>query len=347
MADHASTRSGAKMIQNPHPFPLQETSHPHLIGQAFDISIVVTVFNESETLKAVYDEVVAALDGRRWEMIIVDDGSTDGSYDIAVRLHQSDTRINVVRLRRNFGKTAALSAGFSVARGARVVTMDADLQDDPNEIPGMLEALDSGYDLVTGWRRQREDTLSKKISSTLFNGTLSALTGVHLHDMNCGLKACRVEVAQDLKLYGELHRYVPVLAAQKGYRVGEVQVHHRPRLHGRSKYGFERALFAMFDIQTVIFLTRYLGQPLRLFGAMGMLMLMLGTVIGGYLSVLHFQGYEIGRRPLLLLAILLVVSGVQIFSTGLIGEMLRNVSFDQRDQSSVATLLQHDLSDGA
>ncbi|HEX2922906.1 MAG TPA: glycosyltransferase family 2 protein, partial [Chloroflexota bacterium] len=285
MADQASTRSEAKMIQNPRPFPLHEAAHTQLVNRVIDLSVVVTVFNESETLEAVYDEVVTALGGYRWEMIIVDDGSTDGSYEIAVRLHQSDTRVNVVRLRRNFGKTAALSAGFSVARGTRVITMDADLQDDPAEIPGMLKALDSGYDLVTGWRKQREDTLSKRISSTLFNGTLSALTGVHLHDMNCGLKACRAEVAKELKLYGELHRYIPVLAAKKGFRVGEVGVHHRPRQHGRSKYGFERALFAMLDIQTVIFLTRFLGQPLRLFGVMGMLMLLLGTVIGAYLSI--------------------------------------------------------------
>lgn len=346
MANHASIHRGANLLKSPQRLPLGEVQSPRVIHQPIDISVVVTVFNEDETLEAMYDEIVPALDGRRWEMIIVDDGSTDGSYEVAARLHQSDNRVSVVHLRRNFGKTAALSAGFAVARGATIVTMDADLQDDPTEIPALIGALDSGYDMVTGWRRHREDSASKRFSSAVFNGVVSSLTGVHLHDMNCGLKACRAAVARDLKLYGEFHRYLPVLAAQKGYRVGEVEVNHRPRLHGHSKYGWERALAALLDIQTVLFLTRYLGQPLRLFGTLGMLMLLLGVLAGAYLSLLHFQGYAIGQRPLLILSLLLVVSGVQLVSTGLIGEMLRNVSFDRGDESAVATLLQHEAPEG-
>ncbi len=197
--------------------------------------------------------------------------------------------------------------------------MDGDLQDDPREIPKLLEALDSGFDLVTGWRHHRRDTLSKRISSVCFNSTVSLLTGVHLHDMNCGLKACRADVARELKLYGELHRFVPVLASQKGYRVGEVEVNHRPREHGRSKYGWKRAISALFDIQMVVFLTRYLNRPLRLFGSVGLLLAAAGVALGLYLSVLHLLGESIGRRPLLALAGLLILTGIQLVSVGLNG----------------------------
>ncbi len=322
---------------------LSARSRQRSIPVPIDLSIVVTAFNEEETLTELYKEIVAALAGRKWELIVVDDGSIDGTYEAAAGLHQLDDRVVVVRLRRNFGKTAALTAGIATAQGSFIVTMDGDLQDDPREIPKLLEALDSGYDLVTGWRRHRRDTLSKRISSVCFNKTVWYLTGVHLHDMNCGLKACRADVARELKLYGELHRFVPVLAAQKGYRVGEVEVNHRPREHGHSKYGWKRAISALFDIQMVVFLTRYLDRPLRLFGSMGLILAAIGFALGLYLSVIHFLGESIGQRPLLALSGLSMLTGLQLVSVGLIGEMLRNHSFDPQDEYSVETLLHRDV----
>lgn len=307
---------------------------------------MVTAFNEQETLAQLYQETAEALGSRAWEMIIVDDGSTDGTFEVASKLHAVDPRVTVIKLRRNFGKTAALSAGFSEARGDFIVTMDADLQDDPREIPKLLRALDSGYDMVTGWRHVRRDKVSKKVSSVFFNKAVWYLTGVHLHDMNCGLKAFRADVAKDLKLYGELHRFLPVLASQKGYRVGEVEVNHRPREHGRSKYGWGRAISALFDIQTVVFLTRYVDRPLRLFGSVGLAMAGLGVVLGIYLSVLHFMGESIGHRPLLSLSGLLILSGLQMVSVGLIGEMLRNHSFERQDEYSIETLLRRNIERG-
>ena len=304
-----------------------------------EISVIVAIHDEQECLATLYRELVESLADRRWELILVDDGSTDESFDVAAKLHRLDSRVAVVRLRRNFGKTAALLAGISVARGVTIVTMDGDLQDDPREIPRLLHALDCGYDLVSGWRRRRMDPLSKRVSSAIFNGVVSRLTGVHLHDMNCGLKACRADLAKELKLYGELHRFIPVLASQKGYRVGEMVVEHHPRRHGHSKYGWSRALSALVDIQTILFLTRYIDRPLRLFGSVGLLLLALGVAFGSYLTALRFLGQEIGRRPLLSLSLLLVLSGLQLVSTGLIGEMLRNVSFDAGDEYSVETFL--------
>jgi len=326
----------------PLPAPVLEGSP----RESVELSVVVTAFNEQETLAQLYQETAEALGSRAWEMIIVDDGSTDGTFEVASKLHAVDPRVTVIKLRRNFGKTAALSAGFSEARGDFIVTMDADLQDDPREIPKLLRALDSGYDMVTGWRHVRRDKVSKKVSSVFFNKAVWYLTGVHLHDMNCGLKAFRADVAKDLKLYGELHRFLPVLASQKGYRVGEVEVNHRPREHGRSKYGWGRAISALFDIQTVVFLTRYVDRPLRLFGSVGLAMAGLGVVLGIYLSVLHFMGESIGHRPLLSLSGLLILSGLQMVSVGLIGEMLRNHSFERQDEYSIETLLRRNIERG-
>ncbi len=316
---------------------------PRAIEEPTELSIVVTAFNEEETLAQLYDEIVQAVGDRKWELIIVDDGSTDSTYVAATNLHEKNRRVTVIRFRRNFGKTAALSAGIAAAEGKFIVTMDGDLQDDPREIPRLLESLNSGYDLVTGWRRNRRDPLSKRFSSTCFNGAVSRLTGVHLHDMNCGLKACRADVARELKLYGELHRFVPVLVSQKGYRVGEVEVNHRPREHGHSKYGWGRAISALFDIQMVVFLTRYLDKPLRLFGSIGMMLGGIGALLALYLLVLHLVGEPIGHRPLTLLMILLSLSGLQLVSAGLIGEMLRNHSFQRQDEYSVETLLHRDV----
>jgi glycosyltransferase involved in cell wall biosynthesis len=291
---------------------------------AIDISVVVPLFNEAVTLRALYDELREVLEqvGRTWEIVYVDDGSIDGSYDELVRLHHEYANVRVVRLRRNMGKAAALAAGIDVAAGDVVVTMDADLQDDPAEIPALLRRLDDGFDLVSGWKRDRHDPLSRRLVSRAYNAATRWATGVRLHDMNCGLKAARSEVYANVRLYGERHRFVPVLAHHLGYRVTELAVNHRPRLNGRSRFGVERYLRAPFDLLTIVFLGRYRYRPLHLFGGIGLTTGAAGFGILLYLTVLKAEGAAIGGRPLLLLGVLLLVVGMQFLSLGLIGEML-------------------------
>ena len=291
---------------------------------AIDVSLVVPLFNEAPTLEALHAEVRAALDGLgfAWEMVFVDDGSTDGSYDELVRLHGTYRNVRVVRLRRNMGKAAALAAGIDVASGDVIVTIDADLQDDPAEIPTLLKRLDEGFDLVSGWKRERNDPVSRRLASRAYNAATRWATGVRLHDMNCGLKAARAEVFANVRLYGERHRFVPVLAHHLGYRVTELPVNHRPRRNGRSRFGVERYLRAPFDLLTIMFLGRYRYRPLHLFGGIGLLAGTAGLGTLAYLTVLKAGGAGIGQRPLLLLGVLLLVVGVQLLSLGLIGEML-------------------------
>lgn len=294
-------------------------------SHAVSISVVVPLLNEAETVAALYDELRATLDkiGAHWEVIYVDDGSTDGSYEALVRLHDNQQpNIRVVRLRRNMGKAAALAAGIEVACGEVIVTMDADLQDDPAEIPALLKCLDEGFDLVSGWKRHRQDSLSRRMVSRAYNAATRWATGVRLHDMNCGLKAARAEVFANVRLYGERHRFVPVIAHHLGYRVTEVPVHHRPRLSGCSRFGIERYLRAPFDLLTIMFLGRYRYRPLHLFGGIGLASGLAGFAILAYLTALKVGGAGIGGRPLLLLGVLLLVVGIQLLSLGLIGEML-------------------------
>jgi glycosyltransferase involved in cell wall biosynthesis len=288
------------------------------------ISVVVPVHNEEETLGRLYEELGAALDPlqRPWEVVFVDDGSTDGSFAALTRLHASVENVKVVRLRRNFGKSAALAAGFAKASGDIVVTIDADLQDDASEIPRLLAKLDEGFDLVSGWKTRRRDPISRRVFSRIFNSVASRVSGVRLHDMNCGLKAYRAEVVQGLRIYGELHRFIPILAHYRGYRIAELPVHHRPRQHGRSRYGIERYLRGFLDLLTVSFIGRYRQRPLHLFGGLGLLLSTLGVGILFYLTVVKALGHAIGGRPLLLLGVLLVVVGLQFFSLGLISEMI-------------------------
>ena len=289
-----------------------------------EVSVVVPLFNEAPTVRPLYEELAAALDGlgRPWEAIFVDDGSTDGSYDELTRLHACEDNVRVVRLRRNFGKAAALTAGFLRAAGSVVVTLDADLQDDPAEIPRLLARLDEGYDVVSGWKAERRDPLARRLFSKVFNGTIRVLSGVRLHDVNCGLKAYRAEVTRDVRIYGELHRFLPVLAHYRGYGVAEVAVNHRPRRHGRSRYGIERYLRAFLDLLTVSFIERYRYRPLHLFGNLGLMLAGAGGALLAYLTILKLGGSAIGDRPLLLLGVLLVVVGIQLLSLGLVGEML-------------------------
>lgn len=275
-------------------------------------------------MKPLYEELRAALApiDRQWEAVFVDDGSTDGSFAALTRLHADADNVKVVRLRRNFGKAAALAAGFRQATGDVVVTIDADLQDDPAEIPRLLAKLDEGFDLVSGWKTQRRDPLSRRIPSRIFNAVVGRVSGLRLHDLNCGLKAYRADVVRNLRIYGELHRFLPVLAHDRGYRVAELPVNHRPRQHGQSRYGVERYLRGFLDFMTVWFMGRYRHRPLHLFGGLGLLLGSIGTVLLIYLTIIKLSGEAIGHRPLLTLGVLLMVVGLQFFSLGLLSELI-------------------------
>jgi glycosyltransferase involved in cell wall biosynthesis len=305
------------------------------------ISVVVPVHNEERSVALLYDELRSALEplGTPWEAIFVDDGSTDGSFAALTRLHNSTDNVRVVRLRRNFGKATALRAGFDQAQGETVVTIDGDLQDDPAEIPRLLAKLDEGFDLVSGWKTRRRDRLSRRLLSRIFNRVTGWFSGVHLHDMNCGLKAYRAEVVHGLRLYGELHRFIPVLAHYRGFRIAELPVNHRPREHGRSRYGVERYLRGFLDLLTVSFIGRYRHRPLHLFGGLGLILGAFGTAILVYLTVLKALGNAIGHRPLLLLGVLLVVIGMQFFSLGLISEMITSHHEERAGERDRAELL--------
>ena len=305
------------------------------------ISVVVPVHDEERSVALLYDELRSALEplDAPWEAIFVDDGSTDGTFSALTRLHAAEQNVRVVRLRRNFGKAAALVAGFDQARGETVVTIDGDLQDDPAEIPRLLAKLDEGFDLVSGWKTRRRDPLSRRILSRIFNRVTSAFSGVRMHDMNCGLKAYRAEVVHGLRLYGELHRFIPVLAHYRGFRIAELPVNHRPREHGRSRYGVERYVRGFLDLLTVSFIGRYRHRPLHLFGGFGLILGFFGSAILVYLTVVKALGHAIGQRPLLLLGVLLVVIGMQFFSLGLISEMITSHHEERAQERDRAELL--------
>jgi glycosyltransferase involved in cell wall biosynthesis len=288
------------------------------------ISVVVPVHEEERTVALLFEELQAALDplAEPWEAVFVDDGSTDGSFAALTRLHSAHENVRVVRLRRNFGKAAALTAGFANAHGDVVVTIDADLQDDPAEIPRLLAKLDEGFDLVSGWKAHRRDPFMRRALSRIFNWVTGRVSGLRLHDLNCGLKAYRADVVQGLRLYGELHRFIPVLAHYRGHRIAELAVNHRPREHGRSRYGVERYLRGFLDLLTVSFIGRYRYRPLHLFGGLGLVLGMIGFGVLAYLTALKIGGHAIGRRPLLILGVLLMVVGLQFFSLGLISELI-------------------------
>jgi glycosyltransferase involved in cell wall biosynthesis len=301
------------------------------------VSFVVPLLDEDESLETLYGAVCQSVEplSSEYEIIFVDDGSTDRSLDVLRELYERDREhVRVIQFRRNFGKTAALTAGFSQARGDIVVTLDADLQDDPGELAKMLFRLDQGYDLVVGWRADRQDPISKTLPSRLFNASVSTLTGVKLHDFNCGFKVYRREVLHDLKLYGELHRFIPVLAHWKGYRVGEVPIRHHPRRFGRSKYGLRRLAWYV-DFVSVLFLTTYLKRPMRLFGMAGSIVAGVGTIIMLYLAGLWLVEGGIGWRPLLFFGITALVVGIQLISVGLLGEMVRNATFQADEEYSI------------
>jgi glycosyltransferase involved in cell wall biosynthesis len=305
------------------------------------ISVVVPVHNEERSVALLYDELRSAFQplDTPWEVIFVDDGSSDGTFGALTRLHNAEPNVRVVRLRRNFGKAAALGAGFDQVQGETVVTIDGDLQDDPAEIPRLLAKLDEGFDLVSGWKTRRRDPLTRRLLSKLFNRVTSLFSGVRLHDMNCGLKAYRAEVVHGLRLYGELHRFIPVLAHYRGFRIAELPVNHRPREHGRSRYGVERYVRGFLDLLTVSFIGRYRHRPLHLFGGLGLVLGAIGTAVLVYLTVLKALGHAIGQRPLLMLGVLLLVIGMQFFSLGLISEMITSHHEERAQERERAELL--------
>jgi glycosyltransferase involved in cell wall biosynthesis len=301
------------------------------------LSILVPVFNEADSLPRLYREVASVCEdlGRRWELLFVDDGSTDGSQGVLDQLLEQDERITVIHFRRNFGKSPALAAGFEHVRGDLVITMDADLQDDPSMIPDFVERIEAGADLVSGWKKKRHDPLGKTLPSRIFNAIVRFVGGIHLHDVNCGFKAYRIECVRSLHMYGGFHRFVPVFAHDRGFRVEELVVRHRPREHGQSKFGALRFIDGLLSLPTVLLLTRYRLRPMQFFGLPGALLALLGFFILLYLTVIWFMGESIGTRPLLLLGVLLVVTGVQIAGLGLVGEMLVHMTPGNREIYSI------------
>jgi len=304
-----------------------------------DLSIVIPLLNEKESLEELTVKIAEQCSSikKSFEIIYIDDGSTDGSFDLLLELKQRFSEIRIIRFRRNFGKSAALSEGFRKASGEIVITMDADLQDDPSEITRLINKIEENLDLVSGWKKKRHDPLGKTVPSKLFNMVTRLLSGIKIHDFNCGLKAYRKDVIKAIPVYGELHRYLPVLAHWRGFKVGEIEVTHHARQFGKSKFGARRFLSGFFDLLTVLFITRYHQKPLHLFGFFGMSLSFAGFVILAYLSVLWLSGQGIGNRPLLFLGILLVIVGVQSFSLGLIGEMItstreRSIQYAIRDE---------------
>jgi len=308
------------------------------VSDDYALSIVVPAFNEHQSLPLLVDDIVAVvrdLDCRSWEIVLVDDGSTDGTTDLMRRLAADNPRIKAVLLRTNFGKAAAMMAGFQEAEGDIVITMDADLQDDPVEIPNFIHEIQKGYDLVSGWKKERNDPLEKRVASRFFNAMVRRVSGVTLQDNNCGFKAYRRWCVQELQLRGNQHRFVAAILSWRGARIGEIPVRHHKRKFGTSKYGIARYFHGAFDLATLILLTKFSQNPLYFFGLLSLPFMILGGLIGGYLLVNHVLyvmfttvGFQLTMRPLLILAIFLMLVGVLIFLIGLLSELvLRSATF--------------------
>lgn len=294
---------------------------------SLQLSIVVPLFDEEQSIAELIQRVKDALGDRyNYELILIDDGSGDGSWNIIRQLSEEDPFIHGIRLQRNYGKSTALQTGFEHAKGEFVATMDADLQDDPREIPEMLKMLrENNYDLVSGWKKKRHDPLSKTIPSRFFNKVTSMVTGIKLHDFNCGLKVYRREVVENINVYGELHRYIPFLAKREGFgRIGEKVVRHHPRKYGTTKFGLSRFMHGFLDLLTLLFVNTYLQRPMHFFGALGFVLLVIGGLVNLYLTIDKlFFGHNIGDRPLLLFGVMMMVLGVQIISVGFLGELIQ------------------------
>jgi len=291
-----------------------------------DVSVVVPIYNEVESLPTLVGAIAASLEATslRYEILCIDDGSTDGSTDRLRELTQTHPHLRAIVLRRNYGQTAAMAAGFNYAQGLTIVTLDGDLQNDPQDIPLLLAKLEEGYDLVSGWRKNRQDAaLTRLLPSKIANWLIGRITGVRVHDYGCSLKAYRAELVADLNLYGELHRFLPALAFIEGARIAELPVHHEARRYGKSKYGLGRTFRVVLDLMTIFFMKRFLTRPMHVFGLAGIIAMLLGIALGFYLTFLKFGlGEHIGDRPLLILVVILISIGVQFFSIGLLGELL-------------------------
>jgi glycosyltransferase involved in cell wall biosynthesis len=291
-----------------------------------DITVVVPLLNEEQSLPELTEQVIQAIEptGYSFEILFVDDGSTDKSWTVIEKLASEESRVKGIKFRRNYGKSYALQAGFDASNARFVVTLDADLQDDPGEIPDMIEMLNNGADLVSGWKRKRHDPVSKTIPSRFFNAVTRWTTGIKLHDFNCGLKAYNRQVVDKLYLYGELHRYIPLLAKWNGFdKIEEKVVQHRPRKFGKTKFGISRFLNGFLDLITLLFINRYMQRPMHFFGLFGVFFLLVGLVVNSYLAYLKiFLGEPLANRPLLFLGLLLVMVGVQFFSIGFLGELM-------------------------
>jgi Glycosyltransferases involved in cell wall biogenesis len=299
------------------------------------LSVVIPAYNEEENVPILYEKLKKVLDsiGEDYEIIFVDDGSTDGTYQRLKQLAEKDNRLKVIRFKRNYGQTAAMSAGFEHAKGDVIITLDADLQNDPEDIPILLEKLKEGYHVVSGWRKDRKDPfLSRRLPSMIANWLISKITGVHLHDYGCTLKAYRAEVVKDLELFGDMHRFLPALTKRRGAKITEVVVRHHPRMFGKSKYGIGRTVRVLLDIMLVKFLNEYINKPLYMFGGVGFLLLALGLFSLFYLIFLKlFLEESIGRRPLLILSVLFILAGIQLISTGLLAELLVRIYYRAKD----------------
>lgn len=304
------------------------------------ISVVSPVYNEEGNIEELYNELISALSktGKTFEIIFVDDGSTDSTFEILKRIREKDKRVKIIRFRRNFGQTPALSAGFDYARGEIVITIDADLQNDPSDIEILLRKIEEGYDLVSGWRWKRKDKFFTRIlPSKIANFLISIITGVKLHDYGCTLKAYRSEVVKNIRLYGEMHRFVPAVASLLGINVTEVKVNHRRRKAGKSKYGIGRTIRVILDLITVKFLISYSTRPLQIFGLIGLLTGGTGFLLGLYLTYLKIiEKQAIGNRPLLLLSVLLIFLGAQFISLGLLAEMLSRTYHEAVEKKTYA-----------
>jgi len=297
------------------------------------ISLVIPLYNEEESIIPLSHEIRKALSrvNINYEVILIDDGSTDASLKKLQEITKTDNRFKYLSFRKNYGKSAALHVGFKAATGDAVITMDADLQDDPHEIQNLIKKLDEGFDLCSGWKKKRQDPFIKKISSKFFNFVTRLISGIKIHDFNCGLKAYKKEVVENVKVYGELHRYIPVLAKWQGYKVTEIPVQHHPRRYGKTKFGISRFFKGFIDLVTVTFVTRYIKRPMHFFGFLGALSFIVGLVILGYLTILWIQGISLSNRPMIFLGMLLIIVGVQLFAVGLLGEVIVHNAMDDRE----------------
>ncbi|GBD88784.1 undecaprenyl-phosphate 4-deoxy-4-formamido-L-arabinose transferase [bacterium BMS3Abin03] len=294
------------------------------------ISILVPLYNEEESVHPLINEIKKVMNplGLNYEVVFVDDGSTDNSLRKLKEICNNDKRFTYISFRKNYGKSAALQIGFKHVSGDAIITMDADLQDDPKEIPNLLKKLDEGYDVCSGWKKKRFDPIVKKLSSRFFNFVTRVMSGIKIHDFNCGLKAYRKDVVKNIRVYGELHRYIPVLAKWQGFTITEVPVQHHPRRYGKTKFGISRFFKGFIDLITVIFSTRYIKRPMHFFGFLGAISFFVGFIVLGYLTYLWINGQPLSNRPMLFLGMLLIIVGVQFFAVGLLGEMLVHSAMD-------------------